>query len=190
MKVETWLTYVCIELPDETREVVVLEELWQQISGKLRRVPNNKALITGTPRHNRIGWSIIHHIVGLGKERRQRAGATLNFIHSNQSPKITNPNPKPSIKSSTTSQNSKITGKLTPLSSPVYMQDQEFNPETSNFHSFNPKTETLNGIKGTQDPAWKPFEFPPVKALTFQGIGGTQLKTHWFSNWGFEIEPN
>lgn len=50
----------------------MLEILRQNISSKLRHVPNNKAIVTLTPRHHGIGRWIIHHIIRLTQKRRRR----------------------------------------------------------------------------------------------------------------------
>ena len=42
-------TYICIELPDKTREVVVLEIHGKQILGKVCLVPNHKTATILTP---------------------------------------------------------------------------------------------------------------------------------------------
>jgi len=50
----------------------VLEVFGQKVSGELRRVPNNEAVVCWTPRHNRVRRRVVHHVVRLAQERRRR----------------------------------------------------------------------------------------------------------------------
>ena len=70
---EIRVTHVCVELPDEAGEVVVLEVLGQQVPREVRRVPHHEAGAAGAPRHDVVGRRVLHHLVGLDEERRRRA---------------------------------------------------------------------------------------------------------------------
>lgn len=65
-------TYIGVQLPHKTGEVIVLEVLGQQVPGELRRVPNNEAVVSGAPGHNRVGRRVVHHVIRLAQERRWR----------------------------------------------------------------------------------------------------------------------
>lgn len=58
-------THVGIELSDKTREIVVLEVIWEQISSKLRRAPHHKSGTILSPRHYVIGNRVVHQVVSL-----------------------------------------------------------------------------------------------------------------------------
>lgn len=47
-------TYVCIELTNEAREVVVLEIGGEQKPSELRRVPNDETFLVRAPRHDLV----------------------------------------------------------------------------------------------------------------------------------------
>lgn len=64
--------YVGIKLPHEAREIAVLEVLGQEMPSEVRRVPHHEAVIPGSPRNDRVGRQIIHHVVRLAEERRRR----------------------------------------------------------------------------------------------------------------------
>jgi len=67
-------THVSVKLSDEAREVVVLEILRQKISGKLRHVPDDEAVVAFAPGHDRVGGRIVHHVVGFTEKWRRRIG--------------------------------------------------------------------------------------------------------------------
>lgn len=53
----------------------MLEVFGQEVSSELRRVPNNKAVVRWTPRHNRVRRRVLHHVVRLAQKRRRRVRA-------------------------------------------------------------------------------------------------------------------
>lgn len=61
-------TYISVELPDEAREVVVLEVIGKEIASKLRRTPNNKGSIFFTPGDDVISGRVVHQLVCLGEK--------------------------------------------------------------------------------------------------------------------------
>jgi hypothetical protein len=60
--------YICIELPDKAREVVVLEIVRKEITSKLRWSPNNESSVIFTPRNYMVSGWIIYQLIGFGKE--------------------------------------------------------------------------------------------------------------------------
>jgi len=50
----------------------VFEVFGQKVSGKLRRVPHDEAVVRCAPRHDRVGGRVLHHVVGLAQKRRRR----------------------------------------------------------------------------------------------------------------------
>ena len=52
--------YISVELADEAGEVVVFEVVGEEISGELRRAPNDEGGVVFTPRNNVIGGGIIN----------------------------------------------------------------------------------------------------------------------------------
>lgn len=67
-------TYVGIELTDEAGEVVVLEIGREKEASELGRVPHDEAVVGRAPRNDVVGGGIVHHVVGLQKERRRTSG--------------------------------------------------------------------------------------------------------------------
>lgn len=67
-------TYVGIELADEAGKVVVLEIGREKEASELGRVPHDEAVVGGAPRNDVVGGGIVHHVVGLQKERRRTSG--------------------------------------------------------------------------------------------------------------------
>lgn len=64
------MTYIGVQLPNETGEVVMLEVFRQKVPCELRWVPHYEAIVVTAPRHDRVGGRVIHHIVSLAQERR------------------------------------------------------------------------------------------------------------------------
>lgn len=58
-------------MADEAGEVVVLEIGREEETGELRRIPNDKAILVGAPRHDLICRRVIHHLVRLYQKRRR-----------------------------------------------------------------------------------------------------------------------
>ena len=63
------LAYICIELSNKAREVVVLEESWEEAARELVEIPHNEAIHGRAPRDNRVGEGIINHLIGFGHKR-------------------------------------------------------------------------------------------------------------------------
>lgn len=63
-------TYISIELPNKTREIIVLEISREKISGERVRIPYNKAAASSAPTNYIISIRIIHHVKGFSKEWR------------------------------------------------------------------------------------------------------------------------
>jgi hypothetical protein len=70
--------YVGVELAHEAGEVVVLEVLGEQIHAELGLVGDDEAGPRRRPRHDRVRCRVVHHLVGLAQERRQRGPAPLH----------------------------------------------------------------------------------------------------------------
>lgn len=60
--------YIGVELPDETREVVVLEVIRKEISSELRRTPDDEGGVVFTPGDDVIGGRVVHQLVCLGEK--------------------------------------------------------------------------------------------------------------------------
>lgn len=69
--------YVGVELPDEAGKVVVLEILWEQISGEDGGVPDHKARPVGVPGYDVINCGIIDQLIGFAQKRRRRTSLRL-----------------------------------------------------------------------------------------------------------------
>lgn len=74
-------TYVGIELADEAGKVVVLEIGREKEASELGRVPHDEAVVGGAPRNDVVGGGIVHHLVGLEKERRRTTGGLWRTVH-------------------------------------------------------------------------------------------------------------
>ena len=83
--------YVGVELPHEAGEVVVLEVLGEQIPAELGLVGDDEAGPRRRPRHHGVRGRVVHHLVRLAQERRQRGRAPAARLH---------PRPKTSLPSS------------------------------------------------------------------------------------------
>ena len=60
--------YIGVELPDETREVVVLEVIRKEIAGELRRAPDDEGGVVFAPGDDVIGGGVVHQLIGFGEE--------------------------------------------------------------------------------------------------------------------------
>lgn len=65
------ILYICVKLADEAREVAVLEEGGEEISGELRRLPHHEGGPVIVPRYDVIGGGILDEHVGFDQERRR-----------------------------------------------------------------------------------------------------------------------
>ena len=63
-------THVSIELAYKAGEITVLEILGKKILWELVRIPNDKAIATLTPRNDRVGLRVVHHLERLVQKRR------------------------------------------------------------------------------------------------------------------------
>lgn len=61
---------ISIQLADEAGEITVLEVPGQEQRREFVRIPNNEAVPSLTPRHNRICSRVFHHFEGLGEKWR------------------------------------------------------------------------------------------------------------------------
>lgn len=61
-------TDVGVELADEAGEVVVLEVVGEEVTGELRRPPNDKGGVVFTPRDDVVGAPIVNQLIGLGQK--------------------------------------------------------------------------------------------------------------------------
>lgn len=68
MTIYTIYTYVGVELADKAREVVVLEVVGKEISGELRRTPNDEGGVVFAPRDDVVGGGVVDELVGFGEE--------------------------------------------------------------------------------------------------------------------------
>lgn len=62
-------TYIGIELANEAGEIIVLEVIWEQISGELRRSPHYERRPVIVPRYQVVHRWIVDELVGLCQER-------------------------------------------------------------------------------------------------------------------------
>lgn len=60
--------YICIELADKAREIVVLEVVREEVTGELRGTPDDKCGVIFAPRNDVIGCRIIDQMVRFGEE--------------------------------------------------------------------------------------------------------------------------
>lgn len=63
---------ISIKLSDKTGEVIVLKIHGQKVPRKLGHFPDNEAVVITTPRYDRIGGRIVHHVEGFAQKRRHR----------------------------------------------------------------------------------------------------------------------
>lgn len=74
MKIHTGITsntYICVELPNEAGEIVVLEIPRQKGHSKSVGIPDHEAITREAPGDHLIGYWVIDHVEGLRKERRR-----------------------------------------------------------------------------------------------------------------------
>jgi hypothetical protein len=64
------VAHVGVELAHETREVVVLEVLGQEVARELRRPPHDEGRPVVVPRDDVVHRRVVHQLVRLGEERR------------------------------------------------------------------------------------------------------------------------
>ena len=64
-----YTTYICIELPYEAREIVMLEGSGEDCTRELVEIPHHEASEGLAPRDNGIVEGIVHDIIDLGHER-------------------------------------------------------------------------------------------------------------------------
>ena len=64
--------YIDIELSHEARKIAVLEVLRKQPHRELSHIPNDKTIISITPRDYRVRSLIIHHLITFSQKRRHR----------------------------------------------------------------------------------------------------------------------
>lgn len=65
------MSYISIQLSNEAVKIIVFEVVGKKLSGELRWVPDDEAIVSGTPGHNSVSRRIIDHIVCFGKKRRR-----------------------------------------------------------------------------------------------------------------------
>lgn len=63
---------VDVELAHEAGEVGVLEVVGEQLEGELSDVPDDEGVAGAPPRDDGVGRLVLHHLVALAEERRQR----------------------------------------------------------------------------------------------------------------------
>lgn len=61
-------TDISVELADEAGEVVVFEVVGEEVTGELRRAPNDKSGVVFTPRDDVVGGGIIDELICLGQK--------------------------------------------------------------------------------------------------------------------------
>ena len=71
LKVVKKSTYICVKLPNKAWEIVVLEVSREETNGKGLRIPNNKAVVTFTPRNNMVCAWIFYYIISFGEKWRR-----------------------------------------------------------------------------------------------------------------------
>lgn len=59
----------------------MLKILRQNMSSKLRHIPDYEAVVTLTPRHNGVRRQIIHHVIRFAQKRRWRISYLINSFH-------------------------------------------------------------------------------------------------------------
>lgn len=59
------ITYIGVELTDEAGEVAVLEVARKEKGGELVRVPDDEAVTSSAPRHDRVRRRVFHHLERL-----------------------------------------------------------------------------------------------------------------------------
>lgn len=64
-------TDVGVELPDEAGEIVVLEVVGEEVTGELRRPPDDEGGVVVAPGDDVIGCGVVYELVSLGQERRR-----------------------------------------------------------------------------------------------------------------------
>lgn len=61
--------YIGVELANEAREVIVLEELGEDDSGEVGGIPHHKTVVGRPPRHDGVRRRVVHHLIRLAQER-------------------------------------------------------------------------------------------------------------------------
>jgi hypothetical protein len=64
-------THICVKLPDEAGEVVVLEVVRQHVAREGGGVPDDEAVPGSAPGDDPVDSRLAHQVVGLGQERRR-----------------------------------------------------------------------------------------------------------------------
>lgn len=70
-------------MSDEAGEVVVLEVGGKKEASELGRVPDDEAVVVGTPGDDLVGGGVIHHVVSLQKKWcRSSSGGYVHFART------------------------------------------------------------------------------------------------------------